>query len=55
MYFFKPLANGLDRFRQSGSSSGEPDHAHAAKPFRLQVFRTFDVPCSLAPAATGFD
>jgi len=55
MEFFEPLANGLDGFRKGGSSAGEPHHVDAAEPFGPQFFRTFDVQCSLARAATGFD
>jgi len=47
MEFFEPLAYGLDRFWQGGSSSSEPDEA--------QFFRAFDVQCSLARGATSFD
>jgi hypothetical protein len=55
MEFFEPLPDGLDRFWQGGSSSGEPDEAHTAEPFGLQFLRAFDVQCSLARGATSFD
>jgi hypothetical protein len=55
MEFLEPLADGLDRFWQGGSSCSEPDEAHTAEPLGLQFFRAFDVQCSLARGATSFD